>query len=122
MTASSRGAERPTRVTAGTVLRLLRTGAARSRADLVALTGAPRRPRGGAAGPRAAPAAPPGAPPPAVSPGGGRRGAAGRGGGGGGGAPGGARPPTLLAFNRAAGHVLAVDLGATSVRVALTDL
>jgi len=101
MSASPRGGERPTRVTAGTVLRLLRTGAARSRADLVALTGAPRSTvssrvdqllaarlvlEGGSGDSR------------------------------------GGRPPTLLAFNRAAGHVLAVDLGATSVRVALTDL
>jgi len=101
MSASPRGSERPTRVTAGTVLRLLRTGAARSRADLVALTGAPRSTvssrvdqllaarlvlEGGSGDSR------------------------------------GGRPPTLLAFNRAAGHVLAVDLGATSVRVALTDL
>ncbi|MDT7547581.1 MAG: hypothetical protein QOE99_3691, partial [Actinomycetota bacterium] len=30
------------RVTPGSLLRLIRTGAARSRADLVALTGAPR--------------------------------------------------------------------------------
>jgi predicted NBD/HSP70 family sugar kinase len=101
MTASSRGADRSTRVTAGSVLRLLRTGAARSRADLVALTGAPRSTvssrvdqllaarlvlEGGSGDSR------------------------------------GGRPPTLLAFNRNAGHVLAVDLGATSFRVALTDL
>src|SRR3954463_11953161 len=90
MTASSRS-ERPTRVTAGTVLRLLRTGAARSRADLVALTGAPRSTvssrvaqllaarlvlEGGSGDSR------------------------------------GGRPPTLLAFNRGAGQILAVDLGA----------
>src|SRR3954463_9809098 len=91
MTASSRS-ERPTRVTAGTVLRLIRTGAARSRADLVALTGAPRSTvsarvdqllashlvyEGGTGDSR------------------------------------GGRPPTLLAFNSQAGVVLAVDLGAT---------
>jgi predicted NBD/HSP70 family sugar kinase len=101
MTPSSRSPERPVRVTAGTVLRLLRTGAARSRADLVALTGAPRSTvssrveqllaarlvlEGGSGDSR------------------------------------GGRPPTLLAFNRGAGHVLAVDLGATSAHVALTDL
>src|SRR6476661_4620884 len=77
------------------------TGAARSRADLVAITGAPRSTvssrveqllaarlvlEGGSGDSR------------------------------------GGRPPTLLAFNRGAGHVLAVDLGATSAKVALTDL
>jgi predicted NBD/HSP70 family sugar kinase len=34
----------------------------------------------------------------------------------------GGRPPTLLAFNRAAGVILAGDLGATHSRVAVTDL
>jgi predicted NBD/HSP70 family sugar kinase len=34
----------------------------------------------------------------------------------------GGRPPTLLRFNSRAGHVLAVDLGVTSVDVAVTDL
>src|SRR3954471_15973569 len=34
----------------------------------------------------------------------------------------GGRPPTVLAFNRAAGVVLAADLGATHARVALSDL
>ena len=101
MTASTRGTERSTRVTPGALLRLIRTGAAQSRADLVALTGAPRSTvsarveqllqarlvvEGGSGDSR------------------------------------GGRPPTLLAFNRGAGHVLAVDLGATSVKVALTDL
>jgi len=89
------------RVTPGSLLRLIRTGAARSRADLVTLTGAPRSTvsarveqllqsglvlEGGTGDSR------------------------------------GGRPPTLLAFNRNAGLVLAVDLGATSVKVALTDL
>ncbi|MFN2539295.1 MAG: ROK family protein, partial [Mycobacteriales bacterium] len=89
------------RVTPGSLLRLIRTGAARSRADLVSLTGAPRSTvsarveqllasklvyEGGSGDSR------------------------------------GGRPPTLLAFNSRAGHVLAVDLGATSVKVALTDL
>jgi predicted NBD/HSP70 family sugar kinase len=89
------------RVTPGLLLRLIRTGAARSRADLVSLTGAPRSTvsarveqllasklvyEGGTGDSR------------------------------------GGRPPTLLAFNSKAGHVLAVDLGATSVRVAVTDL
>ena len=88
-------------MTAGALLRLIRTGAARSRADLVSLTGAPRSTisarveqllganlvyEGGSGSSR------------------------------------GGRPPTLLAFNSTAGHVLAVDLGATSVKVALTDL
>jgi predicted NBD/HSP70 family sugar kinase len=89
------------RVTAGSLLRLIRTGAARSRADLVALTGAPRSTvsarveqllasqlvyEGGTGDSR------------------------------------GGRPPTLLAFNSKAGLVLAVDLGATSAKVAVTDL
>jgi predicted NBD/HSP70 family sugar kinase len=90
-----------TRVTPGSLLRLIRTGAARSRADLVALTGAPRSTvsarveqliaaqlvyEGGTGDSR------------------------------------GGRPPTLLAFNSKSGLVLAVDLGATSAKVALTDL
>ncbi|HUR51807.1 MAG TPA: ROK family protein [Mycobacteriales bacterium] len=89
------------RVTPGSLLRLIRTGAARSRADLVALTGAPRSTvsarveqllaaklvyEGGTGDSR------------------------------------GGRPPTLLAFNSKSGLVLAVDLGATSAKVALTDL
>jgi predicted NBD/HSP70 family sugar kinase len=88
-------------VTPGSLLRLIRTGAARSRADLVALTGAPRSTvsarveqliasrlvyEGGTGDSR------------------------------------GGRPPTLLAFNSKAGLVLAVDLGATSAKVAVTDL
>jgi predicted NBD/HSP70 family sugar kinase len=88
-------------VTPGSLLRLIRTGAARSRADLVALTGAPRSTvsarveqllaaklvyEGGTGDSR------------------------------------GGRPPTLLAFNSKSGIVLAVDLGATSAKVALTDL
>ena len=101
MTSSTRGPEKSARVTPGALLRLIRTGAAQSRADLVSLTGAPRSTvsarveqllsaklvvEGGSGDSR------------------------------------GGRPPTLLAFNRGAGHVLAVDLGATSVKVALTDL
>jgi len=89
------------RVTPGSLLRLIRTGAARSRADLVALTGAPRSTvsarveqllaaklvyEGGTGDSR------------------------------------GGRPPTLLAFNSRSGMVLAVDLGATSAKVAVTDL
>src|SRR5918911_516194 len=89
------------RVTPGSLLRLIRTGAARSRADLVALTGAPRSTvsarveqllaaklvyEGGTGDSR------------------------------------GGRPPTLLAFNSKSGLILAVDLGATSAKVALTDL
>src|ERR671921_2944437 len=34
----------------------------------------------------------------------------------------GGRPPTVLAFNHAAGIVLAADLGATHSRLAVTDL
>jgi predicted NBD/HSP70 family sugar kinase len=83
------------------LLRLIRTGAAHSRADLVSLTGAPRSTvsarveqllagkliyEGGSGDSR------------------------------------GGRPPTLLTFNSQAGYVLAVDLGATHVRVAVTDL
>jgi predicted NBD/HSP70 family sugar kinase len=89
------------RVTPGSLLRLIRTGAARSRADLVALTGAPRSTvsarveqllaaklvyEGGTGDSR------------------------------------GGRPPTLLAFNSKSGLVLAVDLGATVAKVAITDL
>ena len=89
------------RVTPGSLLRLIRTGAARSRADLVALTGAPRSTvsarveqllaaklvyEGGTGDSR------------------------------------GGRPPTLLAFNKTSGLVLAVDLGATVAKVAITDL
>src|SRR4051812_19306133 len=44
------------------------------------------------------------------------------GGAGGGAAPPGGRPPSVLAFNRGAGVVLAADLGATHSRLALTDL
>jgi predicted NBD/HSP70 family sugar kinase len=100
-TSARAGAIGSARVTPGSLLRLIRTGAARSRADLVALTGAPRSTvsarveqllasqlvyEGGTGDSR------------------------------------GGRPPTLLAFNSKAGLVLAVDLGATSARVAVTDL
>jgi predicted NBD/HSP70 family sugar kinase len=90
-----------TSASAGALLRHVRTGRARSRADLVALTGASRNTvsarvdefiaaklleEGG----------------PGWSTGG--------------------RPPTLLNFNSRAGCALAVDLGVTSVDVAVTDL
>jgi hypothetical protein len=83
------------------LLRHVRTGRARSRADLVALTGASRNTVSArvdqliAANLLAE--------------------------GGRGGSTGG-RPPTLLQFNSRAGCVLAVDLGVTSVDVAVTDL
>src|SRR5437762_3259229 len=85
----------------GELLRLLRTGRASSRSDLVSLTGASRSTvslrveqligagyisEGGTAGST------------------------------------GGRPARLLAFRRDAGCVLAVDLGVTSVDAALTDL
>ncbi len=86
---------------AGALLRHVRTGRARSRAELVALTGASRNTVSArvdqliAANLLAE--------------------------GGRGGSTGG-RPPTLLQFNSRAGCVLAVDLGVTSVDVAVTDL
>jgi predicted NBD/HSP70 family sugar kinase len=86
---------------ASALLRHVRTGRARSRAELVALTGASRNTVTArvdqliAANLLAE--------------------------GGRGGSTGG-RPPTLLEFNGGAGCVLAVDLGVTSVDVAVTDL
>jgi predicted NBD/HSP70 family sugar kinase len=86
---------------ASALLRHVRTGRARSRAELVALTGAARNTVSArvdeliAANLLAE---------------------VGRGGSTGG------RPPTLLRFNSRAGCVLAVDLGATSVDVAVCDL
>ncbi|MCZ2829077.1 ROK family protein [Modestobacter sp. VKM Ac-2986] len=86
---------------ASALLRHVRTGRARSRAELVALTGASRNTVTArvdqliAANLLAE--------------------------GGRGGSTGG-RPPTLLEFNGRAGCVLAVDLGVTSVDVAVTDL
>jgi predicted NBD/HSP70 family sugar kinase len=88
-------------VSAGALLRHVRTGRARSRADLVALTGAARN---------------------TVSARVDQLIAAGLLEEGGRGWSTGGRPPTLLQFNSGAGFVLAVDLGATSVDVAVTDL
>src|SRR3712207_6960495 len=90
-----------TSASAGALLRHVRTGRARSRADLVALTGASRNTVSAridqliAANLLAE---------------------------GGRGWSTGGRPPTLLRFNSDAGCVLAVDLGVTSVDVAVTDL
>jgi predicted NBD/HSP70 family sugar kinase len=88
-------------VSAGALLRHVRTGRARSRADLVALTGAARN---------------------TVSARVDQLIAANLLAEGGRGWSTGGRPPTLLQFNSRAGSVLAVDLGATSVDVAVTDL
>ncbi len=86
---------------AGALLHHVRTGRARSRAELVALTGAARN---------------------TVSARVDQLIAAGLLEEGGRGWSTGGRPPTLLQFNSAAGCVLAVDLGVTSVDVAVTDL
>jgi hypothetical protein len=86
---------------AGALLRLVRTGRARSRAELVALTGASRN---------------------TVSAGVDRLISANLLEEGGRGWSTGGRPPTLLRFNSRAGCVIAVDLGVTSVAVAVTDL
>src|SRR3712207_6982175 len=86
---------------AGGLLHHVRTGRARSRAELVALTGAARN---------------------TVSARVDQLIAAGLLEEGGRGWSTGGRPPTLLRFNSAAGCVLAVDLGVTSVDVAVTDL
>jgi predicted NBD/HSP70 family sugar kinase len=86
---------------AGALLHHVRTGRARSRAELVALTGAARN---------------------TVSARVDQLIAAGLLEEGGRGWSTGGRPPTLLRFNSAAGCVLAVDLGVTSVDVAVTDL
>ncbi|HYO35649.1 MAG TPA: ROK family protein [Geodermatophilus sp.] len=86
---------------AAALLHHVRTGRARSRAELVALTGAARN---------------------TVSARVDQLIAAGLLEEGGRGWSTGGRPPTLLRFNSAAGCVLAVDLGVTSVDVAVTDL
>jgi predicted NBD/HSP70 family sugar kinase len=86
---------------AGALLRYVRTGRARSRAELVALTGASRN---------------------TVSARVDQLIAANLLAEGGRGWSTGGRPPTLLRFNSRAGCVLAVDLGVTSVDVAVTDL
>jgi predicted NBD/HSP70 family sugar kinase len=86
---------------AGALLRHVRTGRARSRAELVALTGASRN---------------------TVSARVDQLIAANLLAEGGRGWSTGGRPPTLLRFNSGAGCVLAVDLGVTSVDVAVTDL
>ena len=86
---------------AGALLHHVRTGRARSRAELVALTGAARN---------------------TVSARVDQLIAAGLLEEGGRGWSTGGRPPTLLRFNNRAGCVLAVDLGVTSVDVAVTDL
>src|SRR3954464_13236156 len=86
---------------ASALLHHVRTGRARSRAELVALTGASRN-TGSARGDQLIAAN--------LLEEGGR------------GWSTGGRPPTLLRFNSRAGCVLAVDLGVTSVDVAVTDL
>jgi predicted NBD/HSP70 family sugar kinase len=86
---------------AGALLHHVRTGRARSRAELVALTGAARNTVSARVDQLIAAR---------LLEEGGR------------GWSTGGRPPTLLRFNSAAGCVLAVDLGVTSVDVAVTDL
>lgn len=90
-----------TSASAGALLRHVRTGRARSRAELVALTGASRNTVSARVDQLIAAA---------LLEEGGRGGSTG------------GRPPTLLQFNSRAGCVLAVDLGASSVDVAVTDL
>jgi predicted NBD/HSP70 family sugar kinase len=90
-----------TSASAGALLRHVRTGRARSRADLVALTGASRNTVSARVDQLIAAR---------LLEEGGRGGSTG------------GRPPTLLQFNSRAGCVLAVDLGVTSVDVAVTDL
>ncbi|SDF08309.1 Sugar kinase of the NBD/HSP70 family, may contain an N-terminal HTH domain [Blastococcus aurantiacus] len=90
-----------TSASAGALLRHVRTGRARSRADLVALTGASRNTVSARVDQLIAAN---------LLKEGGRGGSTG------------GRPPTLLQFNSRAGCVLAVDLGASSVDVAVTDL
>ena len=90
-----------TSASAGVLLRHVRTGRARSRADLVALTGASRNTVSARVDQLIAAN---------LLEEGGR------------GWSTGGRPPTLLQFNSRAGCVLAVDLGVTSVDVAVTDL
>src|SRR3712207_9447721 len=90
-----------TSAAAGALLRHVRTGRACSRAELVALTGASRNTVSARVDQLIAANL-------LVE-------------GGRGGSTGG-RPPTLLRFNSRAGCVLAVDLGVTSVDVAVTGL
>jgi predicted NBD/HSP70 family sugar kinase len=90
-----------TSASAGALLRHVRTGRARSRAELVALTGASRNTVSARVDQLIAAN---------LLEEGGRGGSTG------------GRPPTLLQFNSRAGCVLAVDLGASSVDVAVTDL
>ena len=90
-----------TSASAGALLRHVRTGRARSRTDLVALTGASRNTVSARVDQLIAAN---------LLEEGGR------------GWSTGGRPPTLLQFNSGAGCVLAVDLGVTSVDVAVTDL
>ncbi|SOE03650.1 ROK family protein [Blastococcus haudaquaticus] len=90
-----------TSASAGALLRHVRTGRARSRAELVALTGASRNTVSARVDQLIAAN---------LLEEGGR------------GWSTGGRPPTILRFNSRAGCVLAVDLGATSVNVAVTDL
>jgi predicted NBD/HSP70 family sugar kinase len=90
-----------TSASAGMLLRHVRTGRARSRADLVAITGASRNTVSARVDQLIAAN---------LLEEGGR------------GWSTGGRPPTLLQFNSRAGCVLAVDLGVTSVDVAVTDL
>jgi predicted NBD/HSP70 family sugar kinase len=90
-----------TSASAGALLHHVRTGRARSRAELVALTGASRNTVSARVDELIAS---------------GLLQEGGRGGSTGG------RPPTLLRFNSGAGCVLAVDLGVTSADVAVTDL
>jgi predicted NBD/HSP70 family sugar kinase len=90
-----------TSASAGALLRHVRTGRARSRAELVALTGASRNTVSARVDQLIAAN---------LLEEGGR------------GWSTGGRPPTLLRFNSRAGCVLAVDLGVTSVDVAVTDL
>jgi predicted NBD/HSP70 family sugar kinase len=95
------GAVAHTSASAGALLHHVRTGRARSRADLVALTGASRNTVSARVDQLIAAN---------LLEEGGR------------GWSTGGRPPTLLQFNSRAGCVLAVDLGVTSVDVAVTDL
>ncbi|WP_104526000.1 ROK family protein [Blastococcus atacamensis] len=90
-----------TSASAGALLRHVRTGRARSRADLVALTGASRNTVSAKVDQLIAAN---------LLEEGGR------------GWSTGGRPPTILRFNSGAGCILAVDLGVTSVDVAVTDL
>ena len=95
------GAVTHTSASAGALLRHVRTGRARSRADLVAITGASRNTVSARVDQLISAR---------LLEEGGR------------GWSTGGRPPTILRFNSGAGCVLAVDLGATSVNVAVTDL